>query len=614
MNQRCLRLLACGLVLAFASSAQTESAPGPAQQVFVDGVAQKVAAFSKEAEWIRHDLFVETPLDSDRDGRRDRVHVDVTRPRQTDTEGLKVHVIYESSPYYSGTSGTDPAHFWNPNHELGAEPPDRPHPASIRHQGRRPVISNSEVRRWVPRGFAVVHSESPGTGLSQGCPTLGGANEALAPKAVIDWLNGRAKGYTEVEGGEEVVASWATGKVGMLGTSYNGTLPIAAATTGVDGLEAIVPMAPNTSYYHYYRANGLIRHPGGYMGEDIDVLFDFIHSGYPTLRESCNRDVRDEILLANLDRITGDYSDFWHGRNYREQLDAIDCAVLSIHGLNDWNVMPNHSVAVYESLRRRGVPSMLYLHQGGHRGMSALPLVLKWMSRYVCGVDNDVDDLPRSWIVREGESPANPTGYADYPNPAAKPVVLVPGAGGRALGTLGLAADSRPLEELVDESSVPGAALAAASESEHRLLYVTPTLREPVHISGRVRVKVRVSSDKPAANLSVWLVSLPWKGSRRQIGDDIITRGWADPQNRGDLRSSKPLTPGEFVEFAFDLEPDDQIVPAGAQIGLMLFASDLDFTLRPKPGTKLTFDLAGTQITVPVVGGVAAYERAVGGE
>ena len=37
----------------------------------------------------------------------------------------------------------------------------------------------------------MVHSASPGTGLSQGCPTVGAKNESLAPKAVIDWLNGR---------------------------------------------------------------------------------------------------------------------------------------------------------------------------------------------------------------------------------------------------------------------------------------------------------------------------------------------------------------------------------------------------------------------------------------
>ena len=48
----------------------------------------------------------------------------VTRQKQTETEGLKVPVIYESSPYYAGTSG--PRQFlWDVKQEVGAEPPKR---------------------------------------------------------------------------------------------------------------------------------------------------------------------------------------------------------------------------------------------------------------------------------------------------------------------------------------------------------------------------------------------------------------------------------------------------------------------------------------------------------
>ena len=156
-----------------------------------------------------------------------------------------------SSPYFAGTGANGREFFWDTKHELGANPPDRTHFPAVQLKGERPIISKSHVNDWVPRGFVVVHSSSPGTGLSQGCPTVGGDNESLAPKAVVDWLNGRASGYTTPDGDEKVSAFWSTGKVGMTGTSYNGTIPLAAATTGVDGLEAIIPIAPNTSYYHY---------------------------------------------------------------------------------------------------------------------------------------------------------------------------------------------------------------------------------------------------------------------------------------------------------------------------------------------------------------------------
>ena len=278
----------------------------PTVPVFADGEAQVVEGFKDSSKWIRHDLWVQTNFNTDGDDKPDRMHVSVTRPQQTDTEGLKVPVVYVSSPYFAGTGSNGREFFWDPKHELGAKPPAHKHPPAIKHQSRRPVISKSHSKTWVPRGYAVVHSESPGTGLSQGCPTVGGDNESLAPKAVIDWLNGRAPGYTTIDGDEEVKASWCTGKVGMTGTSYNGTLALAAATTGVEGLEAIIPIAPNTSYYHYYRSNGLIRHPGGYMGEDIDVLYDFINSGEPMRREYCDSNVRDREMAENFDRLSGE--------------------------------------------------------------------------------------------------------------------------------------------------------------------------------------------------------------------------------------------------------------------------------------------------------------------
>ena len=157
--------------------------------------------------------------------------------------------------------------------------------------------------------------------------------------------------------------------------------------------------------------------------------------------------------------------------------------------------------------------------------------------------------------------------------------------------------------------------MAAAEWSNHRLLYATPVLREDVHLSGVARVRIRVAADAQAANLSVWLVSLPWTDSE-SINDDVITRGWADPQNAGaqDIsapRSGTGLEPGEFVEMEFDLQPDDQIVPAGARIGLMIFSSDKDFTLHPDPGTALEVDLSGTSIELPVVGGRRALARAL---
>ncbi len=609
--------LIAGLVAANGMAQDTQQESDKAVPWFKDGQAQVVKGFQQPSQWIRHELFVETEFDSDGNGKMDRMQVQVCRQKQTDTEGLKVPVIYVTSPYFAGINGlgnavdgnTDVREFmWNPKQELGAEPPERKNPEGIKPRPMR--FSERHAQKWVPRGYAVVCSCSPGTGLSQGCPTVGGDNESLAPKAVVDWLCGRARGFTTLDGDEEVKADWCTGKVGMTGTSYNGTLPLAAATTGVEGLEAIIPIAPNTSYYHYYRSNGLIRHPGGYIGEDIDVLYNFIHSGDPEMREECDCNVRDELLMAKFDRTDGDYNEFWAGRDYLNDLEPLKAAVLMAHAFNDWNVMPEHSVRIYEALKQKGVPHQAYFHQGGHGGPPPINLMNRWFTRYLFGVENGVENDPKSWIVREDAGrDRQPTAYPDYPHPDASNVQFNLGQGGSGKGVLTLSASSGlGTESFTDDYQIKGADHAKAESSPNRLLYVTPILTEDLHISGTPKVTIKMASDKPAANLSVWLVSLPWE--RGQIYDNVITRGWADPQNHKSLTESEPLVPGQFYEVSFDLQPDDQVIKAGQQIGLMIFSSDYEFTLWPEPGTKLTVDLEGTHLQLPVVGGQAAFQAA----
>jgi X-Pro dipeptidyl-peptidase len=612
--------------------------PADAGLRIVDGQAQVVAAFADSTKWIRERLWVETTVDSDGDGRPDRVHVSVVRPRQTETDGIRVPVIYETSPYYAGTAPIDEI-LWDVNQELYTEPPPRgpqPHVPHQRDRGDR--ISNAHVAAWVPRGFAVVHSEAPGTGMSQGCPTMGGLNESLAPKAVVEWLTGRARGFTTPHGDEEVFATWSAGRVGMTGTSFNGTLPLAAATTAVEGLEAIVPVAPNTSYWHYYRSHGLIRSPGGYLGEDIDSLYDYVYSGPEERREYCNTVVREGELLANLDRVTGNWNDFWASRDYVLQLDSLRAAVLMAHAWNDWNVMPEHSVRVIERLQERGTPLQMYFHQGGHGGPPPAEMMNRWFTRYVLGVENGVEADARLWIVREHHDHLAPTPYADWPVPGAAPVVLRPGPGGNAVGSLtvqgpagtapgtaagtagtapgtavetadatartGAAGGAPTRETLVDDVAFTGAELARAAESPHRLLYATPPLTERRHVSGTPEVTIRVALDREVANLSVLLVALPWEDAApRQPNFSVITRGWADPLNYRSLTESVPMVPGRFRDITFTLQPTDQVIPAGRQIGLMIFSSDREFTLWPRPGAELTVELDGTSLTLPVVGG-----------
>jgi len=385
---------------------------------------------------------------------------------------------------------------------------------------------------------------------------------------------------------------------------------LAAATTGVEALKAIIPVAPNTSYYHYYRSNGLVRSPGGYLGEDIDVLYEFIHSGEESKRAYGNRTIRDEEMRAQMDRATGDYNAFWAGRDYLNDMAPMKAALLMSHGFNDWNVMPEHSYRIYNKAREMGLPVQIYYHQGGHGGPPPISMMNRWFTRYLFEIENGVEQDPKAWIVREGDDRLSPTPYPDYPNPLSEDVVVHLTKGGNTQGGLTTNKSSRKKEMLIDDVSLAGEYLARVKSSPHRLLYTTPLLSDDLHISGTASITLSLSSSEPAANLSVWLVSLPWNvEDNASIYDNIITRGWADPQNHESIYTSQPLKPGEFYDITFELQPDDQIIPAGQQLGLMIFSSDREFTLHPTPGTELKVDLKRSSLTLPIVGGLSKFEN-----
>ncbi len=579
--------------------------------VFENGLAQDVPGFSNSNEWIKHDLWVETDFDTDGDGKKDRMHVAVIRPAQTDSEGLKLPVIYNTSPYFAGVAPDVAGAFWDVNHEIGATPPPHIHP-TVTRVGQRPIISTRHASTWIPKGYIMVYSSSPGTGLSDGSPTVGGSNESLAPQAVIQWLTGKSNGYKTRYGDEREMAFWSTGKVGMTGTSYNGTLPLAAATTGVKGLKVIIPVAPNTSYYHYYRSNGLVRSPGGYLGEDVDVLYDFIHSGDESKRAYSDRVYRDSIIANGIDRITGDYNDFWYGRDYLNQMENMSAAMLMSHVFNDWNVMPEHSYRIYHAAKKMGLTTQIYYHQDGHGGPPPIEMMNKWFSQYLFDQDNGIEnEVFKAHIVRENEPHENPTKYLDFPNPDAEEVSFYLNFRPSGEGVLtNKPSQQRKLKSFTDDFNISLSELIDSSNKRHRLLFVSQELKEDIHLSGLSRINLKIAANKKAANLSVYLLSLPYDNKARHIQENLITRGWADPQNSKGIENGEDLIPNEFVNLSFYLQPDDHIIKKGQQIGLLIFSSDQNFTLHPEPGTEITIDLSESSLSLPIVGGKSKWVAA----
>lgn len=617
-------LVATALVPATAHAA-------PPRIVVRDGLTQPVFSYP---DAIRETVYVESGLDRDGDGRRDRIAAQVIRPRET-SQGLKVPVLMEASPYYAGLVTKPGVRTDEGRGRVPGEPGDDDGLQDPAEDTAPP----QKFPRWydnyfVPRGYAVVQPNMSGTRGSEGCPEVGGVGEVESAKVVVDWLGGRARAFDR--DGAEVRADWTTGSVGMYGKSWNGTLPNAVAATGVPNLKTIVPITAISSWYDYVRFNGALR-----QKHDVKYLADIVLTRKNPA--SCAEAIR-RMDLAGAE--TGDYTRFWAERNYNLTARKVRASVFAIQGLNDWNVKMKQLGQWWTELGRAGVRRKLWLSSEEHvdpfnfRREAYISTVHKWFDHELHGVDNDVMRSPAVEIER---APDRWEPQAAWPAPTAVPTRfrLHPGQDGP--GTL----DRRPASDRAPQTLTnnPGQREPAMVEDEQRLspdrlVYLTAPLTSDLRISGTARVNVRLAANARNTLLTAKLVDYgtdtrvdyfsankkggvaPIPGSRTCYGQgteadngcyeqyakvlrtaplNVVTRGWLDAAHRRSLTTRLDLVPGRAEQVGWDLQPHDYVFKAGHRIGLVLAASDRDFAV-PDPGaTRITVSAFGSELVLPVV-------------
>ena len=455
---------------------------------------------------IVEQVWVEAPIDTDYDGQRDLLQLQIRRPIETETLGLKVPVLATVTPYqttagaallqaFSGRTydgfapqGLTPqrdtsnrfSHLrypdgnivWGPEGDMSYEalravtdevvgvgpnaiiarhrqlveydmldreaddytewhydnfpwlPPARtPQGSQLRGEQLAVTTSFGETffTPFLTNGYAVCRFYIIGANHSEGILQYGGYAESLAAASMVDWLNGRVKAYSDPSGTIEVEAYWATGDVAMGGTSYNGTLPMAAGVTGVEGLRTIIPIAPVTSAYDYYLANSMFYAPGGYLGEEITniILYCFGRgiagssgtNGTPSGRTFPNMIVWNhfwDYMKYNLyeqDTDQGDYSPYYDERNIVSFGDDMrkDLAVIMLHGFYDNNVRFKQTAMYNEMLKYYGIEVVKGSFSRNTHSAAALTSdgaliaenMHEWIDHFLYGIDNGVvDKLP----------------------------------------------------------------------------------------------------------------------------------------------------------------------------------------------------------------------------
>ena len=95
-------LIAVALILGTATP--VHAGAGPAITI-ENGRTQPVFSY---ADAVREHVYVESSVDSDADGRLDRVRVDIIRPKESGP-GLRVPVVIDESPYYDNSERVVPS-------------------------------------------------------------------------------------------------------------------------------------------------------------------------------------------------------------------------------------------------------------------------------------------------------------------------------------------------------------------------------------------------------------------------------------------------------------------------------------------------------------------------
>ena len=590
---------------------------------------------------IREVVYVESRVDTDKDGLPDLVKVSIIRPRY---EG-KIPAVMTASPYHQGTNdkASDKA-LYNMNVDLEVKEPhtiqvEVPQLELVDPVGSAELVDEAEETLThinssytlndylLPRGYANLYVSGVGTKDSQGLMTNGNYQQIEAYKNVIDWLNGRCRAFTDHTRKRQVKADWSNGKVATTGISYLGTMSNGLATTGVDGLEVIIAEAGISSWYNYYRENGLVTSPGGYPGEDFDSLAELTYSrnllGGDYLHHNAAHQADLDIVKKELDRASGDYNQFWHDRNYLLHADQVKAEVVFTHGSQDWNVKPLHVFNMFQALPT-SIKKHLFYHNGAHvylnnwqsidfrESMNAL------LSKKLLGYDSSYELPTVIWQDNTGEQ--SWTSLDDFGNQTNQ-------------RTFSLGDDEKFIQNRYEtkDYELYGKAyptfLTDLYQDKAQQVTIDLPIEEDLHLNGKARLHLRLYSSTNKGLLSAQLLEL---GSKKYLqpypavlsvrtldngryhmldnltelpfkeaGQRVISKGYLNLQNRHDLLEVEAVTPGEWMEFDFDLQPTIYKLEKGATLRLVLYTTDFEITVRDQTDYQLTIDLAQSSLHLP---------------
>ena len=445
------------------------------------------------------------------------------------------------------------------------------------------AYSPALVDYFAPRGYAVAFADVRGNYNSGGC---------IEQTGPVQWQD--AYNIIETLAAED----WSNGRVGMYGASYDGETQLGAALLNPPSLATIIPTASVSNQYEYSFYDGVPYSLGAIPTNAAYLAISLAPGAHPNAITTYPERLycMPENFINALDR-SGDWNDYWRERDYRPGAADIQTSVLHIHGLQDWNVKPNHIDGWFNALtgEKRGL-----FGQWGH----AFPnrgdwdfIRHRWFDHYLHGINTGVlEDLPPVLIQ-------NSDGFwhaADsFPPLAAEELQLHLNAD----GSLGQAGSSASLEiqdvpQSIEGNEVPGMGefLASLTGTPDRLVFETAPLDKRLHMRGRPVVSLHLRTDAAQTRWAVLLEEVSPEGSARWIN-----RGYLSTRQLLGDDQVHQLSPGEPYVAEVRMFPQDDVVHPGFSLRLTIRNVD-DWVEQDSTfaASELAVGLEGSTLALPL--------------
>ncbi len=561
-----------------------------------------------------------------------RIAIDVLHPTSNGVmlEGRTPTVLH-STPYRRSfvrtMDGVSTARY---THELRHIEPGE----LVTQYEERPI-----ARDLVHHGYRFASVDIRGTGASFGAEYgdswLAGQDMA----AVIDWI---------------CEQPWSSGRVGMVGISYEGMMQFFTAAHRPEGLTCIAPQYPGLP--HCYVDGGLAissfarvwerLHKGisenepaapvdGSVGEQLQAEAESERSPdrYRWVETFSEMDPRDVTRMSSFDGLNrrrprpdlglGEVASGWF-----DSCDLINESGVPTYIVTGWwdLTFPGYLI---DAFNRLDVPKKLIVGPWNH-GQGGDPELRRWFDYWLKDIDNGVmDEPPVHYAATEPSGATTWKSASRLPLPEARyrSHWLTPD---RKLSEA-FPAEAEVVEYEVNHDVSLGPMTRHSyyvddmfinttdlnARAEQCLSFTTEPLSEDIEVTGWPALELELSTDSDRGAIVVTLEQISADGGAAYLSEGFLNFAYRrlgnDPGGHEgpywhswSKRDLAPVVPGQAMDIQVEMYPVSCIIRSGERLRLTIAAADADNLVVPTQGDEATLTVAlggerASRLILPIV-------------